>query len=414
MAAKPDHLERTAAEPRDKSLHTIILEHIDEVNDTTRVFRLGIPRGSPPIRFLPGQWLDVYLPGIEKAGGFTITSTPRDARLAHPSPPEPKDDGREAEDGESQDSNKNKNMKREGPYLELAVQKSPDNPPAAWLWQNAVNESGSESGGIIGKDIRVRVGGTFVWPPPGINVRTLRRVVFVAGGVGVNPLVSMLCSLASASSAPKTSTTGAGDLEVRFIYSAKDPGVDSSSKGKRGAGNVRNARNVLFLERIARVFRRGLVKGRLELFLTGGADAGTTDTTKDTTEAGTEEGEGQNAETGLKSHEDGDADEVEDGEIIVGAGNTGNGDGDGDVKDDNKNEKDEAKENDEEFTIPFHPRRCTVEDDVATAIGNPRFTVVYVCGVPDMTDEFVAKLTGPQSEGGLGMEPHRVLCEKWW
>lgn len=61
--------------------------------------------------------------------------------------------------------------------------------------------------------------------------------------------------------------------------------------------------------------------------------------------------------------------------------------------------------------IPFKSRRITV-DDIAEAIGDDRrFAVVYVCGVPGMTDEFVEKLTSPQ---GLGLEPHRVLYEKWW
>lgn len=61
--------------------------------------------------------------------------------------------------------------------------------------------------------------------------------------------------------------------------------------------------------------------------------------------------------------------------------------------------------------IPFKSRRITV-DDIAEAIGeDKRFAVVYVCGVPSMTDEFVEKLTSPH---GLGLEPHRVLYEKWW
>ncbi|KAI0433392.1 hypothetical protein F5Y09DRAFT_85209 [Xylaria sp. FL1042] len=321
--------------------------------------------------FLSGQWLDVYLPGVEKAGGFTITSTPREARLAHPPP----SDTEGAGEAQAQNEQKNETVKAKatGPYLELAVQKSPDNPPAAWLWQDAVDPSSVDDRGpgpsgnhksipspIIGREIRVRVGGGFVWPPPGINVRSLRRVVFVAGGVGVNPLVSMLCSLAS--------SPGTGDLQVRFLYSVKDPRV-SDVGGANGEGEKRNARNVLFLERIARVFREGRVKGQLEVFLTGG-DGNTTD--------------------------------VE-----------GSKGGDGDGEDEIVFNKEVGEEKDG-FTIPFHPRRCTVEDDVATAVGNPRFAVVYVCGVPTMTDEFVAKLTAGENEGGLGMEPHRVLCEKWW
>ncbi|KAI0865591.1 hypothetical protein F4860DRAFT_258248 [Xylaria cubensis] len=327
----PDHLERTATEPRDKSLHTVVLRHIEEVNDTARVFRLGIPRDSPPIRFLPGQWLDVYVPGVEKAGGFTITSTPKDARLPHPP---------------VSSATSNDESVEAGPYLELAVQKSPENPPAAWLWR-------SPASSIIGTELRVRIGGSFVFPPPGINVRGLRRVVFVAGGMGVNPLVSMLGSLASAATQP--------GFEVHFLYSLKDP--------EPGSKERRRARDMLFVERIARIFRLGKVKGRFRVFLTSSSTA----------ERGKEQGQ------------------EEDGEIIcTDAGKKGEG------------------ETDNTYTIPFHPRRYTIDEDVAEALGSPserRHAVVYVCGVPSMTDEFVARLT---DKDGLGMDSHRVLCEKWW
>lgn len=36
-------------------------------------------------------------------------------------------------------------------------------------------------------------------------------------------------------------------------------------------------------------------------------------------------------------------------------------------------------------------------------------TVVYVCGPPGMTDEFVGVLRGAE-----GMDGGRVFCEKWW
>lgn len=101
---------------------------------------------------MPGQWLDVYVPDIEKAGGFTITSPPRYA-VPPPAQPDRK------------------------PYLELAVQKSPDNPPAAWLWQPVED--------IIGRELMVRVGGSFVWPPPGVDIESITRAVFIAGGVGI-------------------------------------------------------------------------------------------------------------------------------------------------------------------------------------------------------------------------------------
>ena len=37
----------------------------------------------------------------------------------------------------------------------------------------------------MGQDVLVRVGGSFVWPPPGLDVNQINRVVFVAGGVGI-------------------------------------------------------------------------------------------------------------------------------------------------------------------------------------------------------------------------------------
>lgn len=232
----------------------------------------------------------MYVPGIPKAGGFTITSAPSKARVASP----------------------------DGPpgHVELAVQRSPENPPAAWLWR--------EPESILGSEIEVRVGGNFVWPPPGVNVRSIRKVVFVAGGVGVNPLMSIVDSLAEKGGCP---------FDVRFLYSMKDP------------GGGREADKMLFVERLAAIFGQERVKGRLSLFLTGSAEDEGTISCKE----------------------------------MAG--------------------------------LPFCGRRMTV-DDVAAAIGDEkRFSVIYVCGVPLMTDGFVRQLTSP---GGLGLEPHKVLHEKWW
>jgi hypothetical protein len=127
---------------------------------------------------------------------------------------------------------------------------------------------------------------------------------------------------------------------------------------------------MLFLDRIAGIFRAKRVKGQLHVFLTDGATASPPSPTS------------QERENDEKQKD------KEDKPVIA------------------------CEEGD---NIPFHPRRCTVHDDVAVGLGTPverRLAVVYVCGVPTMTDEFVAKLTDRQT--GLGMEPHRVLCEKWW
>lgn len=120
-----------------------------------------------PFTFLPGQWLDVHIPSIAQAGGFTITSTPADAQ-ALPSPDAAPDADTTPSSTEPQGR---------APYVELAVQDSPANPSAAWLWRPKEK--------IIGKELNIRVGGSFVWPPASVDVETVKNVVFIAGGVGI-------------------------------------------------------------------------------------------------------------------------------------------------------------------------------------------------------------------------------------
>lgn len=153
---------------------------------------------------------------IPRPGGFTITSPPS-----------------------ALDASSN------FPHLELAIQRS-TNPPAAWLWQPVSDIQGAELG--------VRVGGSFVWPPTSLaelDVRELgkeggiRKVVFVAGGVGINPLMSMLSSIAE---------SDVEGLEVEFLYSVK---------------KAADVKEVLFLERVASILQR-LRSGKLGLFFTGG------------------------------------------------------------------------------------------------------------------------------------------------
>lgn len=157
------------------------------------------------------------MPGITQAGGFTITSPPAAA------------------------------ADRASPYLELAVQESPGNPPAAWLW-------GRESD-ILGQTLQVRVGGSFTFPPSR-GLDGIRTVVFVAGGVGINPIMSMLSHVGQ---------SRGKDLGEQVLW---DPAVEfkvayASRVGEGGVGEV------LFLPRITELLQSGQVNGSLFLFLTG-------------------------------------------------------------------------------------------------------------------------------------------------
>ncbi|CZR68480.1 uncharacterized protein PAC_18379 [Phialocephala subalpina] len=216
--ASLSHLERTAAEPRDDGLHMVKITHIRPINETIRLFELQ-PL-TDHIKFRPGQWLDVYCPGIPEAGGFTITSS-----AFYPQAPSPSNH-----------------------RIELAIQKSPESPPVAYLWQPIPK--------IIDSELQIKVGGSFTWPPVSARVKSLKRVVFVAGGVGINPLMSMVRFLADKYRHERKTL---GDIarvgfEVRFLYSTKE---------------LEKAVEILFLERLAEIFEMFGTEGKLELFLTG-------------------------------------------------------------------------------------------------------------------------------------------------
>ncbi|KAL8948496.1 MAG: hypothetical protein Q9222_005328 [Ikaeria aurantiellina] len=258
------HEERTAAEQREATLHHVKLARIDQVNDSIRLLRLHVSQ-SNQVKFRPGQWLDVHLPGVRQAGGFTITSTPKDAQ--------------------------NKNEKPG--YLELAIQRSPKNPPAAWLWRLEKE--------ILGSDVLVRVGGSFVWPPPGIDPTSIRRLVFVAGGVGVK------------------------------YPPSKDPSA------------------ILFLDRLSKFFKHGSENHNFQLFLS-------------------------------------QCSESEKAAFV-------------------EKLKPEAKKLEVTCGRISHQHLL----DAIGPVEQRKGVVVYVCGVPTMTDEFVDLLRAAE-----GMEERRVLCEKWW
>ena len=92
--------------------------------------------------FIPGQWIDMFIPAMETVGGFSITSTPKKL-----------------------------------PYFDLAVQKT-NHPPTLWLAEECK----------VGDVVSIRSGGTFYWD----KSFDKKKVMLVAGGIGINPLFSIL------------------------------------------------------------------------------------------------------------------------------------------------------------------------------------------------------------------------------
>ena len=107
---------------------------------------------KPPaeMSFAAGQWVDFYIPPLNKVGGYSITSLPRHL-----------------------------------PRLELAVKRS-RHPPAEWVTTKSK----------AGVAVKVRVGGEFVYDTSAFDSNS-GGLLFVAGGLGINPLYGMLRQLHS-------------------------------------------------------------------------------------------------------------------------------------------------------------------------------------------------------------------------
>lgn len=235
------------------------------------------------------------MPGLTNVGGFTITSPPSTTR-------QPTD-----------------------PYIELAIQISPNNPPAAYLWQPTET--------ILNKPVSFRVGGNFIYPPATLSqeeCKAIDRAVFVAGGVGINPIMSML----SAVDGIGPSRMGGLPRRTSVLY--------TSRRNKKADNDSPEA--VLFEQRLLKLANKW-------------------ESSKDV-----------------------------DYKYIFfetsGGGKTG-----------------------EEGNVTCKDRRISHED-LFEALGpenDRKHTVVYVCGLPAMTDEFVEVL-----KKAAGMDEKRVLVEKWW
>ena len=283
---------------------------------------------QPLFIHLPGQWLDVHIPNVDEIGGFTITSPPSTSYLAP--------------------------LNRK-PFLELAIQRSPQNPPAAFFWRSLSEINGTE--------LRVRIGGNFTWPPPKLSESevsspNLTRAVFVAGDVGINPLISMLSHLSEKGKWPPV---------VQLFYSVRLPQLANKTS--------RTLNSILFFTRlnaIVRDARTWNVNFKFRLIVTGVPSD----------------------HKPLQLAADNDALDLN------GRRQDSNGDRDG-----------------EDPTFWTSAADTSYGErlkwaEIQGAIGNEgerKGAVVYICGPQQMTDEIIEGLKEKE-----GMRDDRVYCEKWW
>lgn len=172
---KADHLERTINNFRQEMIAQAKVCGIVHESETVKRLRLAVM--NKDFTFKAGQWVDFFIPGISKVGGFSICSSPGQ-------------------------------LEREG-VMELAVKYS-KHPPAHWIHSQCE----------IGSEVTLRVGGDFFFDPRPSDSPV--DLLLVAGGVGINPLYSILLHAADLHRLQGTEHCKYKPGSVQLYFSAKN------------------------------------------------------------------------------------------------------------------------------------------------------------------------------------------------
>ncbi|XP_020617147.1 oxidoreductase NAD-binding domain-containing protein 1-like isoform X2 [Orbicella faveolata] len=154
------HLERTENSPRQESLSSATVTEITQLSETVKGLCLKVEDNR--FKFKPGQWVDFFIPGLATVGGFSICSSPRELK--------------------------------ESSTIELAVKHS-QHPPALWVHTKC----------CVGSKVHMRVGGNFYFDPKPDD--SCPDLLLIAGGVGINPVYSIVRHVADISPYQHTGKT---------------------------------------------------------------------------------------------------------------------------------------------------------------------------------------------------------------
>ena len=153
---RPEHLQLTAAQKREPDVFDAEISCIEQLSPTIKGFTLQLITQTDNSSFKAGQWVDFFIPGVDKVGGYSMCSKPS-------------------------------NFEKEG-TLDLAVKYSTW-APAQWLHTQAK----------IGSKVAFKIGGEFHYPNKLIEAtdgyECEHDVLLIAGGVGINPLASIFFHL---------------------------------------------------------------------------------------------------------------------------------------------------------------------------------------------------------------------------
>jgi len=150
-----DHVTITANSFRNEGVSTAIVTRVQDLSPTVKQLTLN-PHDPSQVTFKAGQWVDFFIPSVSTIGGFSMCSAP--------------------------------NLLKEKGELELAVKFS-KHPPANWVHSQCRPNS----------NVAIKVGGNFFFDPAELAATTPGNdpssILLIAGGVGINPLVSILREL---------------------------------------------------------------------------------------------------------------------------------------------------------------------------------------------------------------------------
>ncbi|XP_053118148.1 oxidoreductase NAD-binding domain-containing protein 1 isoform X2 [Hemicordylus capensis] len=172
---KLDHLERTANNFRHEMISKAKVCGITDESETVKRLRLAVT--DKEFTFKAGQWVDFFIPGVAVVGGFSICSSPG-------------------------------LLEQEG-VLELAIKRTA-HLPAHWVHTQCALDS----------EVALRVGGNFFFDPQPSDIPV--NLVLIAGGVGINPLFSILLHVADLHKTQENKGIGYTVGTANLFYSAKN------------------------------------------------------------------------------------------------------------------------------------------------------------------------------------------------
>lgn len=172
---KTDHMERTASVVRREIVSAAKVCGAASESPSVKSLRLLV--ADQDFSFKAGQWVDFFIPGVSVVGGFSICSSPR--------------------------------LLEQERMIELAV-KYTNHPPALWVHNTCTLDS----------EVAVRVGGEFFFDPQPADAS--RNLVLIAGGVGINPLLSILRHAADLLREQANKRSGYEIGTIKLFYSAKN------------------------------------------------------------------------------------------------------------------------------------------------------------------------------------------------